>query len=193
MPAEQHNTKMHNRPLSSIFTLPPVQTHTFTTSWLLPPLALGLLRLLIFTYCFSNQLACWIYYATHDSAELIGQQFSYFTNLTFWGILFYSLVAGVHTLVYRVRGRSWLDSWPRALRQLHSLFYTTIVTLPFLVTLVYWIVLYEGPWFPVVFDGYSNVSACPSRKRKRPPLLEYQCLNSNHRDLTDESRSPGTR
>lgn len=150
------------KPDLSFHSLIPVDPHTFTTSWILPPLFLSLLRLLFFTYCLATQLTNWIYDGVHSSAYLIGQEFSYFTVLTYWGILFYFLVAGVHTLVYSVKGRAWLDSWPRALQALHSFLYTTVVTLPFLVTIVYWAVLYDGPWFPVVFDGWSNVSPCAS-------------------------------
>ncbi|EHY60286.1 hypothetical protein HRR83_000048 [Exophiala dermatitidis] len=149
---------MRQTSVKTIFALPPVDTRSFTTSWLLPPLLLALLRLLVFSYALATQLANWIYDGTHSAARDIGREFSYFTVLTFWGILFYYLVAGVHTLVYSLRGRDWLDRWPSALQQLHSFFYTTIVTLPILVTLVYWIVLYDGPWFPVIFDGWSNVS-----------------------------------
>ncbi|KAK5275063.1 hypothetical protein LTR40_013713, partial [Exophiala xenobiotica] len=144
------------RPNLTIQSLVPTDIRPFTTSWLLPPLALSLLRLLFFTYCLATQLTNWIYDGVHSSAHLIGQEFSYFTNLTYWGILFYSLVAGVHTLTYTLKGGSWLETWPRPLRALHSFFYTTIVTLPFLVTIVYWAVLYDGPWFPVIFDGWSN-------------------------------------
>ncbi|KAK5191597.1 hypothetical protein LTR99_003574 [Exophiala xenobiotica] len=146
------------RPNLTIQSLVPTDIRPFTTSWLLPPLALSLLRLLFFTYCLATQLTNWIYDGVHSSAHLIGQEFSYFTNLTYWGILFYSLVAGVHTLTYTLKGGSWLETWPRPLRALHSFFYTTIVTLPFLVTIVYWAVLYDGPWFPVIFDGWSNIS-----------------------------------
>ncbi|KIW14785.1 hypothetical protein PV08_07570 [Exophiala spinifera] len=139
-------------------SLVPASIYPFTTSWLLPPFALALVRLLLFTYCLATVLTNWIYDGVHSASYLIGQEFSYFTVLTYWGILFYSLVAGVHTLVYALRGRSWLESWPRALQALHSFFYTTVVTLPFLVTIVYWAVLYDGPWFPVVFDGWTNIS-----------------------------------
>ena len=151
---------MRRQPLSALLGVPPTgfPTHTFTTSWLLAPLALGLVRLLLFTYCLATQLTTWIYDGTQRSAHLIGREFSTFTVLTYWGILFYSLVAGTHTLVYALRGRSWLDAWPKALQVLHSFLYTTVVTLPFLVTIVYWAVLYDGTWFPVMFDGWSNVS-----------------------------------
>ncbi|KAK6367428.1 uncharacterized protein PV06_06708 [Exophiala oligosperma] len=147
------------KPDLTLRSLIPPSIYPFTTSWLLPPLALALLRLLFFAYCLATQLTNWIYDGIHSASYLIGQEFSYFTVLTYWGILFYSLVAGTHTLVYALRGRSWLESWPRStLQALHSFFYTTIVTLPFLVTIVYWAVLYDGPWFPVTFDGWSNIS-----------------------------------
>ncbi|KAK5052755.1 hypothetical protein LTR84_002621 [Exophiala bonariae] len=162
---------MRRKPLSTLLGVPSTgfdPHHTFTTSWLLSPLLLALLRLLIFTYCLATILTDWIYDGVHLRAFLIGQSFSYFTNLTFWGILFYMLVAGVHTLLYAVRGRSWLDGWPRVLQALHSFYYTTIVTLPILVTIVYWAILFDGPWFPVIFDGWSNIS--------RHALNSFFCL-----------------
>lgn len=146
---------MRTKPLSTLLGVPPTgfdPDHTFTTSWLLPPLLLSLLRLLVFTYCIVVQI-----YHGVATAYLNGQEFSYFTVLTFWGITFYMLVAGIHTLVYALKGRSWLDGWPRWLQALHSFYYTTIVTFPALVTVVYWAVLYAGPWFPSVFDRWSNV------------------------------------
>jgi hypothetical protein len=164
---------MRRTPLSTLLGVPPSgfdPNHTFTTSWLLPPLLLSILRLLIFTYCLATQLAHWIYDGVHSSAFLIGQEFSYFTVLTFWGILFYMLVAGVHTLVYALKGRSWLDAWPRWLQALHSFYYTTIVTFPVLVTIVYWAILYDGPWFPLVFDGWSNV------RYLSPPPPPLSCI-----------------
>lgn len=149
------------KPLSTLLDIPSTgfdPDHTFTTSWLLPPILLASLRLLVFLYCLATQLTHWIYDGVNDSANLIGREFSYFTVLTFWGILFYSLVAGTHTLVYALKGRSWLDRWPRPLQALHTFFYTTVVTFPFLVTIVYWAILYDGPWFPEEFNAWSNVS-----------------------------------
>lgn len=86
------------------------------------------------------------------------QRFSYFTILTYWGLSFYFLVAAVHTFTYARSGVPLLDRFPRPLQALHSAFYTTIVTYPFIVTIVYWGLLYSGPWFPVAFDGWSNIS-----------------------------------
>ncbi|RVX68720.1 hypothetical protein B0A52_07606 [Exophiala mesophila] len=152
---------MHLKPISTLLDVPRSgfdPNHTFTTSWILTPLLLSLIRLLIFLYCLTTQLTHWIYYGVHDANTLSGREFSFFTVLTFWGILFYNLFAGMHTLVYALKGRSWLDGWPRFLQALHSFLYTTVVTFPFLVTIVYWAILYSGPWFPVEFNAWSNVS-----------------------------------
>ena len=40
---------------------------------------------------------------------------------------------------------------------MYSLFYTTIVTFPFLVTIVYWVVLYKS-WFTIEFTAWENIS-----------------------------------
>lgn len=97
----------------------------------------------------------------HDSlggCKAVRQSFSYFTDLTYWGISFYFLVAAVHTLAYALTSRPLLDRFPRSLQALHSLLYTTVVTFPFLVTIVYWTILYEGPWFKLEFNAWSNIS-----------------------------------
>ena len=95
---------------------------------------------------------------THQGCVAAGDRFSYFTVLTYWGIAFYFLVAALHTFTYARSGVPLLDRFPRPLQALHSAYYTTVVTYPFVVTIVYWVVLYSGPWFPVAFDGWSNVS-----------------------------------
>lgn len=132
---------------------------TFVTSWLIPPLALAILRLLFSLYAFTVTFTQWGILGARGDASVIGPEFSYFTNLTWWGISFYTLVAGVHTLFYALKGSSPLTSLPRPLQALHSFFYTTIITLPFLVTIVYWAVLYDGPWFTHAYNAWSNVGS----------------------------------
>jgi hypothetical protein len=129
----------------------------FTTSWLLSPLLFSLLRILLALYTFAARFCDWGWYATHSQSEQIGHGFSYFTELSFWGLSFYLLVAGVHTLLYALRGRSWLDRFPHPLQAAHSFFYTTVITLPFLVTIVYWGVLYTDGLFSNIFEIWSNV------------------------------------
>ncbi|ELQ36574.1 hypothetical protein OOU_Y34scaffold00654g30 [Pyricularia oryzae Y34] len=85
-------------------------------------------------------------------------EFSYFTVLTYWGIAFYLLVSAVHTATYAATGRPLLARFPRSLQALHSLYYTTVSVYPFIVTIVYWGVLYVGPWFNTTFSAWSNVS-----------------------------------
>jgi hypothetical protein len=64
----------------------------------------------------------------------------------------------VHTFTYARSGVPLLARLPRPLQALHSFFYTTVVVYPFIVTIVYWVVIYTGPWFPEAFAGWSNVS-----------------------------------
>ena len=98
------------------------------------------------------------WWCTHSACHRAGDSFAYFTVLTYWGLAFYFLVAAIHTGVYAATGRPLLDRLPRPLQALHSLFYSTIVTFPFIVTIVFWAILYEDPWFPRPFDAWRNVS-----------------------------------
>lgn len=85
-------------------------------------------------------------------------QFSYFTSLSYWGLGFYFLAAAVHTFTYARSAVPLLDRFPRPLQALHSALYTTIVVYPFIVTIVYWALLFSGTWFAEVYQGWSNVS-----------------------------------
>ncbi|KAM0799252.1 hypothetical protein BDR22DRAFT_807714 [Usnea florida] len=133
-------------------------TSRFTTSWLLPPYLLASLRLLLALYAFTTIFTIFAWDDTHDLAIAARHSFSYFTNLTYWGLAFYFLFAALHTFVYARTGRAWLQGWPRPLQGAHAVFYTTVVTFPFLVTIVFWGVLYRSPWFPIVEEGWSNIS-----------------------------------
>lgn len=130
--------------------------HRFVTSWLLPPLGLASYRLLFALFCWTNFIANWIWNGLYDPSD-IGTEWSYFTTLTFAGLTVYMTVASIHTFVYASKGYSLLDRSPRAIQALHSLFYTTIIVFPFLVTIVYWGLLYRGPWYPIAMDAYRNV------------------------------------
>jgi hypothetical protein len=93
-----------------------------------------------------------------DGCAASRASFSYFTVLTYWGIAFYFLFAAIHTFTYARSGVALLDRFPRPLQALHSAFYTTVVVYPFIVTIVFWAVLYKSPWFPETYAGWSNVS-----------------------------------
>ncbi|KAM0441217.1 hypothetical protein ACHAPT_000523 [Fusarium lateritium] len=136
-------------------------SNRFETSWLLNPWLLFACRALISVYAFVTRFFIIGWTCTHSSlggCTEVRHSFSYFTILTYWGIAFYFAVAALHTLTYALRARPLLDSLPRPLQALHALFYSTIVTYPFLVTIVYWVVLYKGVWFTVTFSAWSNVS-----------------------------------
>ncbi|KAJ5916158.1 hypothetical protein N7504_000173 [Penicillium tannophilum] len=133
--------------------------HQFETSWLLSPFMLACLRGLIALYIFTTIIVIWIWYGTHDDRVAIGESFSYFTWLTYWGLGFYFLVSTIHTALYARTGRSVLfDRWPRACRVLHGLLYASITIYPFLVTIVFWGLLFKPPFYKVTFLGWSNIS-----------------------------------
>lgn len=78
--------------------------------------------------------------------------------LTYWGLAFYNLTAAAHTFTYARTGTPLLDRFPRPLQALHSFFYTTVVVYPFIVTIVYWGVIFPGVWYAQKFDAFSNIS-----------------------------------
>lgn len=136
-------------------------SHRFETSWLLPPVALAAVRGLFSLYIFVTLVFVLVWECRHTGlggCATAGDQFSYFTVLTYWGLAFYFAVAAVHTATYARTGSALLDRFPRVLQQAHGLFYSTITVFPFIVTAVYWGKLYAGPWFPLQFDAWRNVS-----------------------------------
>ncbi|KAJ5683520.1 hypothetical protein N7462_006685 [Penicillium macrosclerotiorum] len=151
---------MRRIPCATLFGADPRDDalHRFETSWLLPPAVLAGLRGLIALYIFTTIIVIWAWYGTHDDRIAIGQSFSYFTWLTYWGLGFYHLVAAIHTAYYARTGRSLLDRWPRAFRVLHGLLYASITTFPFLVTIVFWAILFKPPFYKETFPGWSNIS-----------------------------------
>ncbi|EEH42918.1 hypothetical protein PABG_12297 [Paracoccidioides brasiliensis Pb03] len=133
--------------------------HHFETSWVFTPITLAVCRAIIYVYCFVTILVVYGWQGTHGLNRLNVRSFSYFTNMSFVGVAVYFLVAAVHAYLYGWKGRSVLfDKWPRWLRALHSLFYTTVVVYPFLVMVVFWSFLYEGRWFPLTFQAWANVT-----------------------------------
>lgn len=153
--------RLRNRSLYDLLHVDPPRdrAHVYETSWLLPPLPYAILRGTISLYIFTSIFFIWGWSGTHGDRAEIGESFSYFTWLTYWGLGFYMLFASIHTACYALKGHSVLfDRWPRALRALHGLFYTTVTTYPFLVTVVFWGILYSGPWYTVTFSGWQNVN-----------------------------------
>ncbi|PGH23293.1 hypothetical protein AJ80_02709 [Polytolypa hystricis UAMH7299] len=133
--------------------------HHFETSWLFRPTILAAIRALLSLYAFTTIFFIFGWNGTHDNAQSSRRSFSYFTHLSYWGVAFYFLFAALHTFLYARTGRSvLLDKWPRSLRALHSLLYSTATVFPFLVMIVYWALLYDGTWFPETFSAWTNIS-----------------------------------
>lgn len=153
---------MHRRSFLTLFGADPAldHLHPYETSWLLPPILLGAMRAVISIYIFFCIIFIFSYYATHAGEEhLIGETFSYFTDLNLWGMGFYFAAAAIHSLAYAATGKSVIfEKLPRFFRGLHALFYSCVTTFPILVMIIYWAVLYSGTWFPTWFGAWSNVS-----------------------------------
>lgn len=78
--------------------------------------------------------------------------------LTYWGLATYNLTAALHTFTYARTGAALLDRFPRPLQALHAFFYTTITVYPFIVTAVFWGLIYPGVWFSSRYEAWSNTS-----------------------------------
>ncbi|KAL6710194.1 hypothetical protein ACN47E_009985 [Coniothyrium glycines] len=132
-------------------------TARFVTSWILSPALLFALRALLSIYAFTTIFFIFGWNGSHGDSESSRHSFSYFTHLTYWGLAFYNAFSAVHTASYWLKGTSFLARWPKPLQIAHSMFYSTIVVYPWLVTAVYWGILAPGG-FPSAFSLWSNTS-----------------------------------
>ncbi|KAL8656907.1 MAG: hypothetical protein Q9226_002461 [Calogaya cf. arnoldii] len=133
-------------------------THRYTTSWILPPVLLAICRFIFAIYILTAIFFIFGWNGTHGHAEQSRYSFSFFTSLGYWGLGFYFLFSSLHTFSYARTGKSWSQKWPAGFQVAHTVFYTTIVTFPILVTAVFWALLYNGIWFSNEFQGWSNTS-----------------------------------
>ncbi|OAL55624.1 hypothetical protein IQ07DRAFT_607929 [Pyrenochaeta sp. DS3sAY3a] len=149
-------------------------SHTFVRSHFVSPLVLACVRLLLSVYSFTTIITCYTWlahktatislkdvnigsYTIQQSDAAIGQSFSFFTYLTFWSLGFYFLVSSIHTFMYAFRQRTWLHSWPKPLQLAHSLYYSSVTSFPFLVTIVFWGTMNSG-WPAGRFEQWINIS-----------------------------------
>ncbi|KAL5614940.1 hypothetical protein BROUX41_005008 [Berkeleyomyces rouxiae] len=133
-------------------------SHRFVTSWILPPWLLFACRFVSFLYILTTRIVIIVLNCTRDSCALSRNELSYFTVLTFYGLCFYFLFSSLHTLTYCLQGTPLLARWPRLLQAMHRFYYTTICIMPVIVTVVFWVIIYEGEWFPTAREAWSNVS-----------------------------------
>ncbi|KAF7966838.1 hypothetical protein HWV62_36911 [Athelia sp. TMB] len=98
------------------------------TSPVLSPLGLGCVRLLLACYALTTSIVVLVH-DTQGSKDASGF-FSYFTDLSYIGLISYLWASAVQTLVYTFRrnGTFPLQRWPRFLQFLHILLYSTITT-----------------------------------------------------------------
>ncbi|KAF2129453.1 hypothetical protein P153DRAFT_366843 [Dothidotthia symphoricarpi CBS 119687] len=132
-------------------------THRFETSWIISPGLLFGLRALLSLYAFTTLFTIFGFNGSRGMSEASRYSFSYFTYLTYWGLAFYNAVSAVHTCSYWLTGTPLLARWPRALQIAHSMFYSTIVIYPWIVTAVYWGILAPGR-FPSALSLWANTS-----------------------------------
>lgn len=109
-------------------------THRFATSWVLPPAILFAIRALLSLYAFTTLFTIFGWNGSHGMSEASRHSFSYFTHLTYWGLAFYEAFAALHTGSYWLTGTPFLGRWPKALQVAHSMYYSTVVVYPFIVT-----------------------------------------------------------
>ncbi|KAF2216215.1 hypothetical protein CERZMDRAFT_93512 [Cercospora zeae-maydis SCOH1-5] len=157
---------------------------TYVRSRLLSPKALAYTRALMALYCWMTLIVgySWMAYerARNNLRDVnippyaqildrgaIAKSFSFFTYIVFWSQAFYFTISSWHTFTYAKErnastpsSKSHLhDDFPRCLQFAHSLWHTTIITYPSLVSIVYWCTMYAGPWYSaMVFMKWMNIS-----------------------------------
>lgn len=156
-------------------------TNRFQTSYILPPVVLAAIRLVVFLYIFTTLIYKLV--ATDDDGR--ADHLCYFTNLTYWGLCSYFLVAAFHGFQYHRTGTAPLQHWPPILQLLHGVLYTTIINYPVLVTIVYWVLLAptDSP-LATTFSAWSNVCL--------PAPENCPCYAACTRLTRDEERYPST-
>ncbi|KAI8998982.1 hypothetical protein BD414DRAFT_140078 [Trametes punicea] len=132
--------------------------HKLVTSPFFSPLVLAIIRLGLGSYALFVLFfhLIWDSVKTHQGDSF----FSYFTHLSYTGLVAYHFAAGVQTLCYVLNKykRYPLQQWPRPLQFLHLLLYSTITSYPFVVTVVYWALLSGPSTFDTRFNSWINIS-----------------------------------
>ncbi|KAJ7190273.1 hypothetical protein GGX14DRAFT_579986 [Mycena pura] len=124
--------------------------HKFITSWLVSPAALAGIRALLALYALCATCTILGFYVS--SGE--GKSFlSYFSELSYIGLAAYYCAAAVQTAAYARWGRYPLRCWPRALQALHVVLQSTVGTFPFIVTVVFWVLLASSKSFDSTYHS----------------------------------------
>ncbi|KAF7761261.1 hypothetical protein Agabi119p4_10670 [Agaricus bisporus var. burnettii] len=134
----------------------------YVTSYLFTPLTLALIRLVLGSYALVSNIVILAW----SSAVLddVDGYFSYFTHLSYVGLIAWFWASGVQTLFFARTSKESrplrypLQSWHRVLQFLHELLFATIATYPVIVTIVYWALLSSSESFSTPFVAWENIS-----------------------------------
>ncbi|KAJ7282446.1 hypothetical protein C8J57DRAFT_45356 [Mycena rebaudengoi] len=129
--------------------------HKFVTSPVFSAPVLASIRLLFALYALCT--ICTVLAVSVSNHEGSGF-FSYFTELSYVGLIAYFWASAVQTAWFARYNAYPLRRWPKALQALHVLLHSTIITYPFLVTVVYWALLASPEVFRKRFSAYENLS-----------------------------------
>jgi hypothetical protein len=167
----------------------PLDTVRFATSWILPPSVLFVIRALISLYIFTSIFTTLGLLSNGNEPVEAQHYFSYFTSLTYFGLAFYFLFAAIHTGSYWLTGTPYLTRWPKVLQTMHSIYYSTITTYPFLVTIVYWALIWvrtsrcepHGGCFQTFYFDHVLILWRPSKNNAkiRSRTFEESTMGSN--------------
>ncbi|KAK7059941.1 hypothetical protein R3P38DRAFT_2838631 [Favolaschia claudopus] len=129
--------------------------HKFVSSPVFSPYILAAIRCLLALYglcTICTVLAFDVKFGFGDS------YLSYFTNLSYIGLTAYYWASGVQTFAYARYGRYPLRRWPRVLQGLHVLLQSTVTTFPFIVTVVFWVLLSSSTTLDTKLHAWQNIS-----------------------------------
>ncbi|EAU87190.1 hypothetical protein CC1G_10469 [Coprinopsis cinerea okayama7 len=138
--------------------------HKYVTSPIFRnPFIFGGLRIIVALYILITTIIFLEEYVSQGNGD---SYLSYFTNLTYIGLCAYFFASGVQTICYALRwrrngagaGYPLQQSWPRFLQALHVILYSTVITFPFIVTIVYWALLGGPHVWETTWSSWNAVS-----------------------------------
>ncbi|KAG8753898.1 hypothetical protein FRC12_011385 [Ceratobasidium sp. 428] len=142
-------------------------TCSLVTSHVFSPGTLAVIRSSLAIYSLVALVVNIVYQAV--AIDTIDSFFSYFTNLSYIGLCSYMCAAAVQTVAYARRVRRFhtqstaryeypLQKWPRFFQFLHILLWSTVTTFPFIVTVVYWVLLAGSSTFASRYSSWNNIT-----------------------------------
>jgi len=132
--------------------------HLLVTSSLFSPFVLAWIRLLFAIYTLTTIITTFVWGILVTKDEVT--YFSYFTHLAYIGISSYFWASGFQTWMYHRHGCTSypLQTWKAPFRFLHFLLASTVITLPILVSIVFWGLLNSPSTFSTTFNAWDNIS-----------------------------------